>query len=540
MIESWQFGKEIVFKKNDLYNDGGRYQIPGVYMAVMPAAKTDPEAGLKEFLAGHLDAVSIPSTKLDEYKNDPRATTTLDDSTFKLNLNTCTQEEWEALFGENGTITKTPKENYWDVKPIMSNDNFLRGLNYSINRQEFAKIQGRTPTANYFGSSYLSDPENGVAYNSTQAHKDAAAAILENTDGYGYSLPLAQQYFKAACEELIAAGTYKEGDEVHIEIAWMYASDIEEMHVYIAKYIQDAFNTCGGGLTIVVDSFVGAQWSDVYYNKMMIGQFDIGFGSISGNTLNPLNFLEVLRSDNSSGFTLNWGVDTSIVSESLNYDGRNWSFNDLWAAADQGTLMDSNGDLYGATLNSITDNADGTRTVKINVGLANLDGVSADVAEIVIFGYNDTAAGSDYTEEAVEFTIENGIATVVLSAELVAKYDVFTAVRGYDVYFDVTAGGSVSQNYISLDHFGETSAEAIAVATEGKWYSYVAANYEERTVILGLLEKFAIDNFLTGLTIFGNGGYVMYQDRVNPGTGDWTNYIPGYGFGVLAEGNLLG
>ena len=78
------------------------------------------------------------------------------------------------------------------------------------------------------------------------------------------------------------------------------------------------------------------------------------------------------------------------------------------------------------------------------------------------------------------------------------------------------------------------------MASEGEWVTYVAASYEERTVILGILEKWAVDNFLTGLTIYGNGGYVMYNERVNPGTGDWSNYIPGYGFGVLAEGDLLG
>jgi hypothetical protein len=82
--------------------------------------------------------------------------------------------------------------------------------------------------------------------------------------------------------------------------------------------------------------------------------------------------------------------------------------------------------------------------------------------------------------------------------------------------------------------------EAIEMAAEGEWVTYVAASYDERTVILGILEKYAVDNFLTGLAIYGNGGYVMYNERVNPGTGDWSNYIPGYGFGVLAEGDLLG
>lgn len=537
MLESWQSGKEIVFKKNDLYADGGRYQIPGVYMMVLPAINTDSEAGLKEFLAGHLDAVSIPSTKLEEYKNDPRATTTLDASTFKLNMNTCTQEEWDALFGENGTIAQG---SVWEVKPAMSNDNFLKGLNYSINRKEFASILGRTPSNNYFGSSYLSDPENGVSYNSTQAHADAVAGQLENTDGYGYSLTLAQQYFKAAADEMIANGQYKAGDTITIEICWMDTASIDEMGVYIEKYMEDAFNSCGSELKLDIVHFACAVWSDVYYNKMMIGQFDIGFGSISGNTLNPLNFLEVLRSDNSSGFTLNWGTDTSVVDETLTYDGRKWSFNSLWTAADQGALVDPEGNLiktYDANWIGSTTNEDGSITVQLNVGELNTEIATSKVSNIVIFGY--TAADySDYVEEAIPFTIENGVATATVTAEQAAVYTAH-ATMAYDVYFDVVANGEASNPLLTV-YPAETAGEPIVMATSGEWVSYVAASYEERTVILGILEKYAVDNFLTGLTIYGNGGYVMYDERVNPGTGDWTNYIPGYGFGVLAEGDLLG
>ncbi len=543
MIEAWQYGKEIVFKKNPLYADGGRYQIPGVYIAVLPAAATDNEAALKEFLIGNLDAVSIPSTQLDQYKNDPRATTTLDASTFKLNMNTCNAEEWEALFGENGTITQTPKENYWNLKPAMSNDNFLKGLNYSINRKEFAEIQGNTPSNNYFGSSYLSDPENGVSYNSTQAHADAVASQLENTDGYGYSLPLAQQYFKAAADEMIANGDYAAGDTITIEIAWMYASDEEDMHVYIEKYMEDAFNSCGSDLTLDVVFWVGGAWSDVYYNKMMLGQFDIGFGSISGNSLNPLNFLEVLRSDNTSGFTLNWGVDTSIPSEDLNYDGRKWSFNSLWQAADQGALVDSEGNLiksYDANLKSVTDNEDGSKTVELHVGELNIAAATSKLTKIVLFG-NREDQGGEYAEEAMEFTFADGVATFTVSAELAAIYNPENCPTnlGYDVYFDVTANEKTSEAYKTV-YANAEAGEPITMATSGEWVTYVAASYEERTVILGILEKYAVDNFLTGLTIYGNGGYVMYQERVNPGTGDWTNYIPGYGFGVLSEGDLLG
>ena len=542
VLESWQSGKEIVFAKNDLYEDGGRYQIPGVYMMILTAINTDNEAALKEFLAGNLDAASLPSTKLEDYRNDPRTTQTLDATTFKLNMNTCTMEEWEALFGVDGSIVQTPVEEYWDVKPIMSNDNFLKGLNYSINRVNFAEVMGKTASNNYFGSSYLSDPENGVAYNSTQEHKDAVASMMDNTDGYGYSLTLAQQYFKAACDELISNGTYEAGEEVHIEIAWMYASDIEDMGVYVKKYIEDAFNSCGGDLKIVVDNYACAVWSDVYYAKMMVGQFDIGFGSISGNTLNPLNFFEVLRSDNSSGFTLNWGVDTSIVTEDIQYDGRNWSFNSLWQAADTGALIDGEGNLissYDANLKSYTANDDGSVTIEINVGELNTDVATSKVTDLVIFGCSADDY-SDYNEESVEFTVENGVATATIPADVAAAYTACTYVYGFDVYFEVTdPKGNVTNPLISV-YPEDKPGEAIVMPTTGEWISYVASSYQERTVILGILEKWAVENFLTGLVLYGNGSFVMYQDRVNPGTGDWSNYIPGYGFGVLAEGDLLG
>jgi hypothetical protein len=68
----------------------------------------------------------------------------------------------------------------------------------------------------------------------------------------------------------------------------------------------------------------------------MVGQFDLGFGSITGNALDPLNFMEVLKSNNSSGFTLNWGPDTSAID--LDYNGTKWSFDNLWAAADHGVV----------------------------------------------------------------------------------------------------------------------------------------------------------------------------------------------------------
>ena len=66
-----------------------------------------------------------------------------------------------------------------------------------------------------------------------------------------------------------------------------------------------------------------------------------------------------------------------------------------------------------------------------------------------------------------------------------------------------------------------------------------AASYSDsiadKTEILGKLEKYAMDESLTGISLFENGGYVMYNPRVQKGV---ETYITGYGFGILAEGNI--
>ncbi len=140
VLETWEEDKLITFKKNELYYDKTLYQgWEGVHVAILPATKEDAEAAYREFEAGKLTSCGIPSTKLQELKNDPRACKTVGSSTTKLNINTCTQEQWEKLFGKNGTITQTEPENYWQVEPALSNNNFIKGLSYAINRVEFAE-----------------------------------------------------------------------------------------------------------------------------------------------------------------------------------------------------------------------------------------------------------------------------------------------------------------------------------------------------------------------------------------------------------------
>ena len=65
--------------------------------------------------------------------------------------------------------------------------------------------------------------------------------------------------------------------------------------------------------------------------------------------------------------------------------------------------------------------------------------------------------------------------------------------------------------------------------------TFVGLSNAEKTEILGILEAYAVRNGITGISLFENGGYAMYNPRVKLGT---EKYIVGYGFGILPEGDI--
>ena len=442
VLSKWNTNEEIVFSKNELCSEavkGGahRYQIEGVYVDIFEAANNDPMAAWNEYIAGNFDAVGIPTEKVATEKGTPGTQMTKGSSTTKLNVNTCTQEEWEYLFGENGTVTQTPLSDYWEVEPAMSNEDFIMGLNLSIDREEYSDKRGVTPSCSYFSDSYMSNPEAGVSYNSTEAHQKALEAVYgDDVDTYGYNLNKAAEHFKAAAEQLIKDGVYKAGDTISIEIAWQTQTNIDQSGKDIEAYIETAWELADTGLNLEVNHWTGAVWSDVYYKKMMLGQFDIGYGGISGNTFNPLNFMEVLKSDNSSGFTLNWGPNTNDPAALIEHNGVNYTYDALWKAADTGALVSSDGTLaktHALALQSNVKASDSNaRTITLKYGATNIEGVcSTNVAAVVLCWYS----GPAYDEIEIEnYVIDEaaGTITFTVTAEQAEAYQGYV---GVDVYW---------------------------------------------------------------------------------------------------------
>lgn len=478
-LETYNQDQEVVYKKNPNYVFADtKNSIEGVHIKIFPAMKDDKEAAFNEFLAGHTDAASIPQTRLDEYRNDPRARKTTGNAVFKLNMNALNAEEWEQLFGENGTVTQTPAGEYWEVEPALNNSHFRQGMIYSIDRQTFANARGSIASVDYLASNYLWEPEEGLSYSDTDAHKKVIAPLVEETDGYGYSLELAREYFRVALSELESEGAYTPGTpeaptEINLEFAWMYAQNEEQYHNELKSFLETAFNdesVSGGKYKLNVEFWVGNEWSDVYYNKLLVGQFDLGFGSISGNSLNPLDFMNILSTnqDISNNFTLSWGADTNDPdSYPIVYNGERFSYDAFYKAANSQAIVTDGVEGAAVTFNyePIAKNEDGSYTGAMEMKAALPDQTTITPTQIACCNYERYRNGDgEYAEEYIEFETEDkgdGVVRVTFTvpADIAADFATGsgtsenpTGVTGFDFYYDYVLGGKENAgSYYSVE-----------------------------------------------------------------------------------------
>ena len=355
---------QLVFVKNPDWVDTVKekadtgydiYQIPGILVNVNSALKQDPTANYKNFKAGKTDTSGIPSSVAEQEAGDkPYKYFVEGDSVWKLQVNALNQAEWENIFKAGGEVMadyQTPNEaDYYQCKPIMSNDDFINGVYTSINRVELANLVSADVGDSFFSDLYEIDPIKHISYNSTEAHKKAIKNYYPET--HGFNLEASQQLFSRAIDKELADGHYKAGTKenpttITVQVAYQNESQLQEEGSAIEKYIEDAFNAVGleKGVKLDVYSFAPAVWSDIYYNMTLVGKFDFAFASISGSTLDPINFMNTLCSNSRSTFTLSWGAHTNWVTGDIIYDGKAYSYDAIYEALVLGDAEIVNGEL---------------------------------------------------------------------------------------------------------------------------------------------------------------------------------------------------
>ncbi|WBW95220.1 ABC transporter substrate-binding protein [Oceanirhabdus sp. W0125-5] len=325
-VDYFESDKVIRMKKNDKFHDADKYFYTGRLITIIK----DAEMEFQEFIAGKLDTVPLPSAHYEEYKSHPGLKRVPGRTTFRMMINgTGSKEGHAAQFPDSE----------WEPEPILANHDFKMGIFHAIDRKKLAEeVMKTSQTQMYlFTDAYVVEAETGMPYRNTPQGMAVGADLSPSTNGY--NLDAARAYYDKALDTLIGEGVYKSGDEIKIEFNYFSGSETQAlMATYIKDAMEEAFNSEKHNIKVTVDT-LPKDFPGIYYDHMMVGEFDTSIGGIGGNTLDAASFLDTYCSDNRSGFTLNWGIDTSKPEITVSYkndDGKMvkelWSFDAIVSA----------------------------------------------------------------------------------------------------------------------------------------------------------------------------------------------------------------
>jgi ABC-type oligopeptide transport system substrate-binding subunit len=298
-VDYYENDKIIRFTKNDDFHMADQFFYTNRTFNII----ADSEMVFQEFVAGKLDAVVLPAAHYEEYKSHPGLKRLSGTTTYRLMINGLGTVEAQA---------EEFPESTWTPEPIFANQNFKMGLYHAIDRKKLAEeVLKTSQTQMYlFTDAYLVEAETGIAFRDTVHGQSVGADLSPSTHGYNFDA--AKAYYEKALDELVEAGVYAPGDAITFEFYFFSGSETQEL---LGAYLKDAFEAAfqseKHNINVTVEP-IAKDFPGIYYDHMMIGEFDTAIGGISGSTLNAAGFLDTYTSDNRSGFTLNWGIDTSI------------------------------------------------------------------------------------------------------------------------------------------------------------------------------------------------------------------------------------
>ncbi len=330
-VDYYEEDKILRYEKNPSYYAPDKFFYTGYTFMVIE----DSAVVFQEFIAGKLEGVTLPTEEFDNYKDNPGIKQIPGATTFRIMINGLE------------TVTKQQEQfpgSTWVPEPILANVDFKMAMFFAVDRQKLAEEVLKTRTTNMylFSDAYLVDAEMGVPYRATDQGLTVGVGLSPST--YGFNPDAATALYEKALNALVAAGTYTAGtaaDPTIITIEFNYFSG-SESQVTMFEYLETAFESAFQSTTHYINvDLVGfaKDFPDIYYDYMMIGEFDLSIGGISGSTLDAASFLDTYCSDNRGGFTLNWGIDTSVAEIPVLYQDaagvwkyEEWSFDAITAA----------------------------------------------------------------------------------------------------------------------------------------------------------------------------------------------------------------
>lgn len=314
-LSSLQADKQIVFVQNENYYAYEKtangylyaftdYLVDGEnvrqYMTnkVVIDVMTD-EAAKQAFLKGELTEWAPPADEIANYATSEQMYKV--DETYTMSF----------FFNTDEAALKAMDESKGNTNSVvLSNTNFRKAFSLAIDRADWVTATAgykpayalmntlyfydvyNDPTSSYRGSDEAMQAVcdlYGVEYGEGKAY----ATLKEAYDSInGYNLTEAKNLMKTACDELVAAGLYKAGDEIKIRIGYKKGALDSADQNQIAKmnqYINAAIEGSGfGKITLEGVDNIADRYGDVAK-----GEFAIGYGAWGGAAFYPFRNMQV-------------------------------------------------------------------------------------------------------------------------------------------------------------------------------------------------------------------------------------------------------
>lgn len=298
-LASFQADKQYVLERNDNHHDvkEGYYKTTKVQVDYVKEASTR----LEYFLKGDLDTYGLQAEDMNTYQQSEHTYFTEGESTFFVALNPDMAGLTKAQANVGANINKT----------ILTVKEFRQALSFALNRDEFAlaTMPTLTPAFGMFSNLIISDPENGVAYRTTDEAKQVLAEFWgvseEIGDGKlyadldeavnsitGYNLEKAKQLFDAAYDKAIADGLMDADDVVEIKIGLpTTSSTYTNGYEFLVNCYTEAVKgtKLEGKLTFSKDDTLGNGFSDALRSNQVDLLFYVGW---TGSALDPYGLME--------------------------------------------------------------------------------------------------------------------------------------------------------------------------------------------------------------------------------------------------------
>ena len=310
-LATYEDDKQVVFVQNENWygwqtdEDGKlfsmtQFKVDGEYQPQYQTTKIvidvmEEEVAKQKFFKGELMDYSPTSEELSSYATSDRLYTVDETYTMSFFFNTglAALQKLDA----DGTNTNSV---------VLTNDNFRKAMSLAIDRADYVTVtQAWTPAFSLMNHLYHYDIYNDPT-SSYRKSEEAMKAIcnlygVAYTDDNlkevhdaitGYNLTEAKSLMTAACQELVAAGLYTEGQEIKIKIGWAKGALTADDHNQVAKlnqYINAAL--VGTGFGTITFEAVGNI--DDRYADTASGVYAIGYGAWGGAAFYPFRNMQV-------------------------------------------------------------------------------------------------------------------------------------------------------------------------------------------------------------------------------------------------------